>query len=165
MKNILFIATLFATLFITSCEKTGNTDTTKPVIELKSPAEGETLEAGSDNGVHFEMELSDDVALESYKIEIHNAFDGHSHAKAEGAHEHEGTPFKFYKVYDVSGKRNAHIHHHEIVIPSDATHGNYHLMVYCTDAAGNESQVARKIIIDEKGDHEHSDHKQGDHKH
>lgn len=25
--------------------------------------------------------------------------------------------------------------------------GNYHLMVYCTDAAGNETHIARNIVL------------------
>lgn len=32
-------------------------------------------------------------------------------------------------------------------IPADATPRNYHLMVYCTDVAGNESYIARNIVL------------------
>lgn len=66
---------------LTACGDSDNplSDTTKPVIDLKSPAEGGVLAIGSEHGVHFEMDLSDDVMLKSYKIEIHNNFDHHSH--------------------------------------------------------------------------------------
>ena len=37
------------------------------------------MEIGNEHGVHFEMDLSDDVMLKSYKIEIHSNFDHHSH--------------------------------------------------------------------------------------
>ena len=121
----------------TACSDSDNplSDTTKPVIDLNSPTEGQVLAIGSEHGVHFEMELSDDVMLKSYKIEIHNNFDHHSHdTRATGT----TVDFTFNRSYDVSEQRTAHIHHHDIVIPANATPGDYHLMVYCTDAAGNE---------------------------
>lgn len=48
---------------------------------------------------------------------------------------------------DVSGLKNAKIHHHDIVIPADAAPGDYHLVVWCTDAAGNQTEVARNIVL------------------
>ena len=52
---------------LTACGDSDNplSDTTKPVIDLKSPAEGGVLAIGSEHGVHFEMDLSDDVMLKS----------------------------------------------------------------------------------------------------
>ena len=98
--------------------------------------------------MHFEMELSDDVMLKSYKIEIHNNFDHHSHdTRVTGA----TVDFTFNRSYDVSEQRTVHIHHHDIVIPANATPGDYHLMVYCTDAAGNEAHVARNIVLSTTG--------------
>ena len=155
MKNIKIIAiVLLATVLIISCDNKELADTNKPVIVLNSPAEGDTLHAGNEHGVHFDMELTDDVALSSYKVDIHNADDGHAHSKAEAHSEHV---FTFNRVWtDVEGKKNAHIHHHEIVIPANAKHGKYHLMIYCTDEAGNESYVARTIYIGEcNHDHDH----------
>lgn len=141
--NRIFILVSIALLSITSCKKdTG--DVTKPVINLDEPREGQELLIGDEHGVHFEMELSDNVMLGSYKIEIHNNFNHHDHSTKSG----EGTvAFFFSKEYDLSGKKNAHIHHHEIKIPSNATEGDYHLMVFCTDAAGNEASVARNIVL------------------
>ena len=52
---------------------------TKPVIDLIEPEEGAVLKIGNEKGVHFEMNLSDDVMLKSYKINIHNNFDHHGH--------------------------------------------------------------------------------------
>ena len=51
-----------------SCDDS-DSDTTKPVIELHEPEEGQALRIGSEYGVHFEMDLSDDVMLKSYMIE------------------------------------------------------------------------------------------------
>ena len=117
-----------------SCDDS-DSDTTKPVIELHEPEEGQELKIGGENGVHFEMELSDEVMLKSYMIEINRS-------------------------YDISGKKTAHIHHHDIVIPVNATPGDYHLMVYCTDAAGNEAYIARNIVLSttaEEDDHHHDE--------
>jgi len=46
------------------------------------------------------------------------------------------------------------------VIPVNATPGDYHLMVYCTDAAGNEAYIARNIVLSttaEEDDHHHDE--------
>ena len=141
-----------AVLF-TACEKE-NSDVTKPVIKLEEPENGDTLLIGDTHGVHLEMDLSDDVMLKSYKIDVHNNFDGHSHTRAgDGT-----TPFSFKKEYDLTGKREAHIHHHDIKIPDTATPGKYHLMIYCTDEAGNESSVARDIVLSKTAKpHDHHD--------
>ena len=56
--------------------------------------------------------------------------------------------------------KTAHIHHHDIVIPANATPGDYHLMVYCTDAAGNQTYIARNIVLSttaEEDDHHHDE--------
>lgn len=155
MKTKFYFPMIFSLLVMvmslfTACSDSDNplSDTTKPVIDLNSPTEGQVLAIGSEHGVHFEMELSDDVMLKSYKIEIHNDFDHHSHdTRATGT----TVDFTFNRSYDVSEQRTAHIHHHDIVIPANATPGDYHLMVYCTDAAGNEAHVARNIVLSTTG--------------
>ena len=134
-----------------SCDDS-DSDTTKPVIE-----EGQELKIGDEHGVHFEMDLSDDVMLKSYMIEIHSNFDHHSHGKSRAAATGEATvDFSFNRSYDISGKKTAHIHHHDIVIPANATPGDYHLM----DAAGNETYIARNIVLSttaEGDDHHHDE--------
>ena len=67
------------TFMFSSCDNDDSSDTIKPLIELHEPEEGQALEIGNEHGVHFEMDLSDDVMLKSYKIEIHSNFDHHSH--------------------------------------------------------------------------------------
>lgn len=151
---------LILALSATACGSDEDGDTTAPVINLIAPAEGTILKIGSE--IHFDMEVADNEMLRSYKVEIHNAFDGHGHGHdhnhAKAAEAIETKPFSFQKDWDLSGKKDAKIHHHEIAIPADATPGKYHLMVYCTDLSGNESHVARNIelsITGEEGDHDH----------
>ncbi|MDR2414672.1 MAG: DUF4625 domain-containing protein [Odoribacteraceae bacterium] len=132
-----------------------DSDNTKPVINLIEPADGDTLHIGDD--VHFEMELSDNEELKSYKVDIHDNFDGHTHALSRDT-EPESVAFSFNKTWELTGKKTASVHHHEIVIPENATPGAYHLMVYCTDAAGNEALVARDVVLShEGGEHDHGD--------
>jgi hypothetical protein len=57
-----------------ACDNDEKGDVTKPVIDLIEPEEGAVLKIGNGKGVHFEMNLSDDVMLRSYKINIHNNF-------------------------------------------------------------------------------------------
>lgn len=137
---------LMAIFFVSfaSCISDDYGDSVKPVINLISPVEGAILKIGSD--VHFDMELYDDTMLKSYKINIHSSFDGHTHSRASDA----TIDFIFNKSWEVNGK-NAKVHHHEIVIPENATPGSYHMMIYCSDAAGNESYVARNIYLEHDG--------------
>jgi len=141
MNKLIYLPVLclFATLFF-ACDKDSE-DVSKPVINLIEPEDGDSLKIGA--AVHFEMELSDNTELRSYKVDIHSNFDGHTHTKTAT----ETVDFTYSRSWDVSELKNTLVHHHEITIPVNATEGNYHLMVYCTDKAGNESYVARKIVL------------------
>lgn len=154
MKKFLYLVIALACSFtLAACGDDDNVaDTTLPVIDLDEPEDGDELLIGAE--VHFECDFSDNEMLGSYMVEIHSNFDGHTHKAATRAEE----PFFFKKSYELTGLRNAHIHHHDIVIPENAAEGNYHLVVYCTDAAGNQALVARDIILShdaEEHDHEH----------
>lgn len=129
-----------------------NSDTTRPEIDLEEPAEGDILQIGGEHGVHFEANFSDNEALASYKVNIHPDFDGHTHRSST----EETVDFEFEQSWSLSG-RNAAVHHHEIKIPEDATPGEYHLMVYCTDAAGNESHIAVNVILSHEAGEVHED--------
>lgn len=170
MKKLFLVSILaVGALSLSSCKEQFK-DTEKPVINLIAPLEDEGIRPGSD--IHFDMELSDNEGLKSYKVNIHGAFDGHTHKapqRAEGdsiAFEHTWTEADFIKAgakESIEGKKSAKIHHHYIVIPSEINgkplkEGHYHFMVYCTDMAGNESMMAREIEISytaEEHDHHH----------
>ncbi|MDR0431028.1 MAG: DUF4625 domain-containing protein [Tannerellaceae bacterium] len=157
MKSIVLYPVLLVIVFVNVCISCSDHegDTEKPVINLEAPEEGEILKIGSD--VHFDMELSDNEMLRSYKVEIHNNFDNHGHDSKATRAEGETVPFLFNKSWDISGSKNVHVHHHEIVIPENTTEGAYHFMVYCTDEAGNESYVVRNIELSHDGE-EHDHH-------
>jgi len=149
MKTRLFISAicLLTGVFFSACDKDDKGDVTPPVIKLAEPEEGDELLIGDKHGVHLEMDLSDDVELKSYSINIHSNFDHHDHHGTTKA-ANETKAFSFNKVYDdANGKKNHHVHNHDIVIPANATPGDYHLMIYCTDAAKNETYIARNIKL------------------
>jgi hypothetical protein len=157
--SFLSISLLAATaIAFSGCKE--DSDTEKPVINLEEPCEGDVLEIGGEHGVHFEVEFTDNEALASYKVNIHPNFDGHTHESSSVLKSAaETVDFEFEKTWMLSG-RNQSVHHHEIVIPENATPGNYHLMVYCTDAAGNETHIAINVELSHEAgehDHEHED--------
>lgn len=152
-KFALLIILTVSALF-TSCSDNDG-DTTAPVITLNAPAEGGQLKIG--HGVHFSMELSDNEMLKSYKVEIHeNMTQPHDHTRSDAAANY----FSYDNTWDVSEYKSISIHHHEIEIPDDVTPGNYHFIVYCLDAAGNQSHVARNIelVISDDADDDDDDH-------
>lgn len=181
VKNI-FVLSILSIVGFSSCT-TGDDgiDTEKPVVILNAPVEGAKLEAGKD--IHFDMELSDNIALGSYKVDIHSNFDGHDHGSHNESHsivvlhddhDHDDDDendnrkaFKFFRVWDdIYGQRNANVHHHEIVIPADVKRGAYHFMVQVLDKAGNQTMVFRNIEIVGPGEgNSGHDHEEGDHDH
>lgn len=167
--NIVSVVVLSSVCFTSCLKNDSDIDTEKPVIKLNAPENEEAIEVGS--SIHFDMDVSDNIALGSYDIDIHSA-DGHTHTHsvvlAEGDHDHEHDPendarkaFKYKNSWDdIRGLKNAHIHHHEIEIPEDAKRGEYHFVVKVLDAAGNQAMEYRTIDIVDKGqgggDHGHT---------
>ena len=170
MKNISYIGVLSLLFCMFSCTVSDeDSDTQKPVVELIAPVEGQKYEAGED--LHFEMEISDNIGLASYNVDIHSA-EGHTHGTEEVGdhgedhdhdHDHDSEndsrqSFKLNRTWDDSyGLKNDHVHNHEIVIPHDAKRGKYHFVVKVLDLSGNQTMVYRTIEIVDlgHGDEEH----------
>lgn len=111
-------------------------DTTPPTIELISPEQDATFEAGGQ--INFEAIFRDNVALSEYEIDIHDNFDGHGHGKIEA----EGWVWK--ESFEISGTKAEESM--TIDIPEDAYPGDYHFIVYCLDAAGNQAEFVEVDI-------------------
>lgn len=154
MKKIsYFLLVLALSAFTISCIDDNDQDTAKPVIVLHEPADDDTLFVGHE--VHFDAELSDDVMLKSYKVDIHSNFDGHSHAKSTG----NSAAWTYSKAWDLTGIRNTDLHHHEIEVPDSINgvpiaKGYYHFSVQVLDEAGNESKVFVDVVVAEGTPHE-----------
>ena len=132
-----------ATLLV-ACKKEEKKDTQKPEIRLHGPEEGAKVKIGKH--MHFEADFTDwGGKLASYKVDIHNNFTPHNHAKstlsAEQVHgnEEDMVPFSFEKEWSLKPLINEHIHHHEIEIKAPEGKkikpGSYHIVVYCADQA------------------------------
>jgi len=144
MKVLLSTICLLFCAFMTVASKKNESSANQgPVITLIAPAEGDIMQIG--NAIHFDVDLKDDNILESYRIEIHDNSDGHSHTKAN-----EGVKYTsiFDKTWsDIAGETYKQVHHHGIVIPKEAKEGNYHFIIYCKNKKGEESSVIRSVVL------------------
>lgn len=151
-----------ASMMFTACEK-DEKDVEKPVIKLNDPADDEEIKIGDEHGIHFDAEFSDNEELASYKVDIHSNFDGHTHSAMRSIAA-DSVAFSFQKSWNtIAGKRNADVHHHEIVIPETFNgkpikEGHYHIVIYCLDKAGNEAHVARDIELSYDAEEHHHEH-------
>lgn len=181
MKKLISLcsfALAFAAMpLLTSCGNDDDNDTTKPVISNLEPADHQKLQIGK--AIHFGAEISDNESLKSYKIDIHNAFDGHSHSHTRAAED--GVAFTFTKTWTkdkegdggelLAGKRNAHLHHHEITIPTHINGkpvlaGHYHFVLYVVDEAGNETFASSEVeLVNEEVEDNHDHDHDHDHNH
>lgn len=156
-KTVQLVVLLTIGFTLGSCSDE-DVDNAKPMIHLVAPANDGVLHIGGE--VHFDCEFADDVELRSYKIEIHNNFDGHSHGSAvlKSANEEHGHPWSYTNTWNFeAGKKNEDVHHHAIQIPETilvngveepTAEGEYHFGVYCVDVAGNENKVFVSVVIE-----------------
>ena len=135
-KSVLIAAIVLIAVFgLVSCDNE-NLDNKRPVVKIASPMEDELVKPGSD--IHFEMVLSDNVALASYKVNIHGAFDGHEHGDGHGNGDTRSgfvtiraasDSVEFSRTWlesdfialgeePIAGKRNASVHHQHMEIPT-----------------------------------------------
>ncbi|MCD8264335.1 MAG: DUF4625 domain-containing protein [Tannerellaceae bacterium] len=159
MKFSTFLFVFTTLVLFTSCDKDDETnDTTPPAIKLISPAEGVVLQIGEK--IYFETEFSDNTKLASYKVNIHSAA-GHTHGDDEHEHGHgdDTESYEYNGSWNLPAEQTASVSHTEIVISDEATNGDYHFMVYCSDQFGNESYIVINVILSgrEDRDHDHDD--------
>jgi hypothetical protein len=129
--KILSTITVFLLLLtVASCNK--NIDNEKPVI-LNATLNGENVNPVVLNGENAVLKaiFKDNEALGEYKVDIHDAFDGHTHGKTAA------TPWSTVIINKIEGKE--HNLELPINIPTDAAAGPYHLILYCIDKEGNEA--------------------------
>lgn len=133
-----------AAIALASCSKDQG-DTTAPVFGNVT-VQGESdnpiyLDAGTQIGVM--AEVSDNEALKQVKIDLHDAFDGHDHNKANF------TPWTYVNIISVSGKSAVAVD--STIIPEEATAGMYHAVLRVLDEAGNEGDFVEKVLIIKNG--------------
>jgi len=139
MKKIIFgalVVALFMTALLAASCKKDDVDNTKPTIVINEPEEEEQFALGSE--LHLDVDFTDNVELHQYKVDIHSA-EGHIHKSTS-------EKWVFEKVYDLSGMKNKNVHA-LIDIPATIDTGDYHVIIYCTDKAGNESNAFKTFEV------------------
>lgn len=150
-KSIYFFLALFTTFIITSCssDDDGGTDTVPPTIAIIEPHDDDVFAPG--DFIEIEIEFTDNVALASYKIDIHYSGDGHSHDLMGGfqwEYEESGT------LSGTSQTVTTSVQIPEFLGDIAIEEGAYHFGVYCLDAAGNETVVWQMIEVDTHAGHD-----------
>lgn len=164
--RLIYLFTLTVTFFITSCSEDDDAviDTQAPQINISEPHDEEEIAPGGE--VHFDALFTDNVELASYKIEIHNSFDDHTHAVLK-QEDHRDNPWSYSEVFNIPSGQSSFDAHHIIPVPAEiggepVSEGHYHFGVYVTDASGNESQAFLELHIegghDDADDHEDHAH-------
>ena len=145
MKTIKLVvsAILFSTIayLFNACSDNEDGDTQKPTIDFIEPSEGSQVKIGS--ALHLLIHLSDNVGVSSYKVNIHSA-EGHP-VESTKSEEHEVVIFE--KSWNLTGDKDITIDHSEIIIPTTAKPGDYHIVVFCIDKSGVENYAARNIRL------------------
>lgn len=154
----LILPLFVSALFFTACSDDDTViDDQKPAIAIEEPHDDEDIAPGSE--IHFEALFTDNVELESYKIEIHEAFDDHTHGFNKSSHQ--SNPWSWSQVFDIPAGLTSydavqHIDVPELINGNPVSEGVYHFGVYVTDAAGNEQQAFLEIHIEAgEEDHDH----------
>ncbi|MDQ3191504.1 MAG: DUF4625 domain-containing protein [Bacteroidota bacterium] len=133
MKSTFYILALNF-FIISSCKKT---DDIKPEIIVESPINKQTFRAGEE--IIFKAIFKDNDELAQYKIDIHNNFDGHSHVVLASEAWEEVI------IEELSGVEQKV--ERKLIIPADATIGDYDFIVKCIDVSGNEATLKSLGII------------------
>lgn len=138
-----------------SCSKESETvDTEYPVIDANYaeafPQQcGTVLRGGT---FVFRAAFSDNVALGSFSLDVHDNFDHHSHSTEVeacdmGPVKVPENPFKYIKSFDIPGSPKTYEARVEIAVPEDIDPGDYHFMVRVTDREGWQSLRGLSITI------------------
>lgn len=152
IRNIYFLFAL-CFLFLTACSKDDDNDMEMPEIKTgveSQPTNCQTFQKGS--VITFIYTFSDNKALGSYNIEIHNNFGHHSHSteSSDCNWDEEKTPVNpwvFNQSFPIPENLTRYETNIDIEIPTDIDSGDYHFMVRLTDKAGWQQIKAVSIKI------------------
>lgn len=143
---------LFAvTVLFTSCSDDDTViDTQKPAITIVEPHAEDAFAPGTE--LHFEAVFTDNVELSSYKIEIHDDFDEHTHATNKSSQDL--NPWSYEETFTIPAGRTSFEAVQHIDIPAEKngmpiSEGVYHVGIFVTDKAGNQQEAFLEIHIEQ----------------
>ncbi|MCC5944685.1 MAG: DUF4625 domain-containing protein [Bernardetiaceae bacterium] len=141
MNKSSYLWLLALLFFFTACNNDDEAepiDTTPPTVSqvtINGFSKDDEIKLNQGTRIHFDAVFQDDVALGQFKIDIHDASEGHNHGGRI-----EGEPWSFVKVFDLLNVRRQTVHEH-IDIPENAMPGPYHFLIQYFDEAGNEGEL------------------------
>lgn len=158
IKNKWKIASmLMLAVVLASCSSSEDTtDTEKPKITISFDAGFPKACAELQRGktYTFIANASDNDALATYSIDVHNNFDHHTHGNQGSscdfhADKQPVTPFLFMKNYSINEGGKQYQISQEIQIPANADVGDYHCQYTVTDKTGWSSNISIDFKIAE----------------
>ncbi len=153
MKNILYLGIF---ILIASCSSDNSVakDEQKPTISVNYedgfPQGCTELKRGETYA--FRANVTDNRALASYSLNIHNNFDHHTHDD-QGAKcdldpiKQAVNPFIFIKNYNIEEGLTSYEINISLAIPDDIDTGDYHCAYSVTDETGWQSRTSIDIKI------------------
>lgn len=158
MKALKFIPiALMATVFFSCSEDETEKDTVYPAITMQ---EGEHFPMNCDTlyiGESFTLRarFTDNRALGSFSIDVHNNFDHHTHSTdispcPQEADKEPVKPFQYIDQFPIAGGPASYDAELEISVPAGADPGDYHLMVRLTDAQGWQTLKGISVKLAER---------------
>lgn len=142
----------------TSCSEDDDAviDTQKPEIAITEPHEEDAFAPGAE--LDLIAVFTDNVELGSYKIEIHEDFDSHTHAFNKTSQDL--NPWSYEETVTIPVGQTSYEANQHIEIPAEIngnpiSEGAYHLGIFVTDAAGNQSEAFLEIHIEGDADQDH----------
>lgn len=139
-KMISFFSILIVlSMVVVSCTKDQDTEAPE-VTAFKINGQDHDVEVAAGSDMTVMVTFTDNEALQQWKVDIHDAFDGHGHGKTT-----DFTKFSLQQVFPISGT-DAPITQ-AIAIPANTTAGPYHCIIRAIDAKGNESAFVEIDLI------------------
>lgn len=149
MNLKLFLPAILTIALLAACSK-DDVDTTRPVITLTTPADKAVFHRGQT--VNLSALLTDNEELSSWKVSVH--FNPYGHVHAAGAVVEKSSTqatatnnWQFSANGTITPGLREFTLAREILIPQDATLGEYHLGVFAIDKSGNETQLFIEIKV------------------
>lgn len=149
------VAFLVAFVLLTiQCEESSQEefDTISPEITVEYPEPCELMQFG--NSLRLKAVFSDNVAVKSYKLNMHHNFDHHTHGDHKEVCEMDeikiaSNPFLQNWVVNLPESESVSIDT-SFALPPGYEGGDYHVLLYLTDINGNQSWKGVSIKLQAK---------------
>ncbi|TXE11929.1 DUF4625 domain-containing protein [Seonamhaeicola algicola] len=151
------VKNLFLVIIITAffgCSDDENVDETKPTISINY-TEGfpkPCIELVRGETYNFRAQVTDNVELASYSLDIHHNFDHHTHDDQEAncdllPKKQAVNPLIYLENFTIEGGLTSYEINIAVTLPNDIDTGDYHCAYSVTDVTGWQSRTSIDIKI------------------